>query len=195
MNDQPDNPLPRRGRGVSWRQDPLILARLAEVERRHLTGAYNTQIARELGVDEGTIRTDLKRLAELWHERAGAEVEELRWKKLRELELIAQRALAAAAFDESAERAVLYGKDADGNAAPVVRDDKGGASFRGNKAAALNVARAAIMDQVKLLGLVTEKLSLDVTVRQEAERLAAEFGLDVADVLAEADAIVKGRRR
>jgi hypothetical protein len=69
------------------------------------------------------------------------------------------RGLAAAEFDEDAERAVLYGETRDGETVRVQRDEKGSASFRGNKSAALNVARQAAMDQAKLMGLVVEKVS------------------------------------
>lgn len=41
----------------------------------------------------------------------------------------------------------------------VKRDFKGSATFRGNKSAALNVARQALMDAAKIEGLVVDKVS------------------------------------
>jgi hypothetical protein len=53
----PDNAIPKRGRRegrarLPWRRDPVILARLVEVERRNLIGERNTAIALALKVDE-----------------------------------------------------------------------------------------------------------------------------------------------
>ena len=142
---------------VSWRSDPAILARLQRVEAMQFEGRPNTVIAEELGVDEGTVRNDLKRLAELWRERIGAQAEHLRAEAVAELTDVKRRALAAAAFDEMCERAVLFGFDAVGTAVWVQRDEKGSAQFRGNKAAALNTARQSVMDRAKVLGLIVEK--------------------------------------
>lgn len=167
-----DQSFPKAGRvrgrkSVPWRRDLVILARLPEVERRHLAGQPNTVIAEALGVDEGTIRNDLKRLQELWLERIGATQETLRAEKVAELVDVKRRALRAAEWDEFCERAVLF-DDRDLAAVDlkrlgldpslrVNRDDKGSAQFRGQKAQALNVARQAVMDQAKVLGLIVEK--------------------------------------
>ncbi len=141
-----------RGRkSVAWRRDPLILARMRDVERRHLAGQTNVAIAAVLGVDEATIRNDLKRLAELWLEQTKESQADLRAQMLAKLEDVRVRALQAAEFDGRCERAVLFGDE------QVYRDDKGSATFRGNKAGALAQARQATMDQAKLLGLVIEK--------------------------------------
>lgn len=152
--------IPKRHarKSVHWRKDGVILARLPDVERRHLAGDTNLAIAAVLGVDESTIRLDLKRLAELWIERIKQDQETLRGAAVAELADVRRRALAAATFDEQAERAVLYGVDSAGNPVDVARDAKGGVQFRGNKAAALNVARQATMDQAKVLGIVVEKV-------------------------------------
>ncbi len=153
---------------MPWRQDPVILARLPLVARRHLKGEPNTGIAAALGVDEGTIRNDIKRLRELWLDRTGAQIEDLRARKIAELQDIYHRAIDAAEFDEMCERAVLF----DDPLVPnyelpesqrqfrVHRDEKGSAQFRGNKAAALAQARQAVMDQAKVLGLIVEKQEL-----------------------------------
>lgn len=139
-------------RQTPWRRDPAILARLPEVERRHLAGQPNTTIAAALNVSEGTIRNDLKHLSELWQEQIKGESAVLRGRIAAELRDVRRRAVKAAEFDEEAERAVLYGE---GRA--VERDAKGSAQFRGQKAQAINVARQASMDEAKLLGLVVEK--------------------------------------
>lgn len=95
-------------RSLPWRNDPVILARLPEVERRHLKGEPNTGIAIVLKVDEITIRRDLERLRELWRERTIGEVVDLKAQALAELEDVRRRALAAAEHDERMERAVLF---------------------------------------------------------------------------------------
>lgn len=154
-----------RGRkSLPWRRDPGILARLRDVERRHLAGDPNTTIAEALGVGEVTIRRDLERLRELWLEQTKAEQADLRAQVVAELDDVKRRALAAAEFDEQAERAVLYGEGDQ----PVQRDDKGTVTFRGQKAQALNVARQAVMDKAKVLGVVVEKSEVtgEVLVRQ-----------------------------
>jgi hypothetical protein len=149
------NPKPARKLGVPWRRDPVILERLPVVERRHLAGHTNMAIARDMGCDEGTIRGDLRRLNELWLERAGQSVDDLRAQAAAALLDIQRRAIAAAEFDEMCERAVLFGE----GDAEVERDHKGSAQFRGNKAAALTVARQAVMDTAKVFGIVVEKVA------------------------------------
>ncbi len=161
-------PKPRGRKSVPWRQDPVILARLPLVERRHLKNEPNTTIALALGVDEGTIRNDIKRLRELWLDRSGALIENLRAQKIAELQDIYHRAIDAAEFDEMCERAVLF----DDPLVPnyelpesqrqfrVHRDEKGSAQFRGNKAASLGQARQSLMDQAKVLGLIVDKQEL-----------------------------------
>lgn len=147
-------PNARGRKSVAWRRDPAILARLREVERRHLAGQTNVAVAESLGVDETTIRRDLDRLRELWLEQTRSEQADLRARVLAELEDVRTRAIAAAEFDEQCERAVLFGD------ARVIRDDKGSATFRGNKAAALGQARQASMDKAKILGIVVDKASI-----------------------------------
>ncbi|MDP9372074.1 MAG: hypothetical protein M3Q65_06410 [Chloroflexota bacterium] len=143
-----------------------MLRRLLEVERRHLAGHPNTLIAAALEVDEKTIRDDLKRLKQLWHERIKGAQEQMRAQKVAELADIKQRAIAAAEFDERCERAVLFDdplvpdherSEEERSVPRVHRDEKGAAQFRGQKAQALNVARQAVMDQAKILGIVVEK--------------------------------------
>jgi hypothetical protein len=162
MADQvPAQRFPNRSRkSVHWRKDLVIQARLPQVKRRHLAGQTNVAIAAALDVDESTVRLDLKRLQELWLEHIKEDQESLRACVVAELADVRRRALAAAAFDEQAERAVLYGEDEDGTPLSVQRDAEGRAQFRGNKAAALTVARQATMDQAKVLGLVVEKTEL-----------------------------------
>ncbi len=136
-----------------------MLRRLLEVERRHLAGHPNTLIAAALEVDEKTIRDDLKRLQQLWKERIQGTQEELRAAKLAELADVKQRAIAAAEWDRDCEAAVLFNdpvEDAGGQRI-VVRDGDGRAQFRGQKAQALNVARQAVMDAAKILGIVIDK--------------------------------------
>lgn len=142
--------MPRRG-SLPWREDPAIMARLMKVERAHLRGDTNVAIGAVLGVTEATIRHDLDRIHELWKERVTGELETLKAQAVAELEDVRQRAIAAAEFDEQAERDVLYGAES------VVRDFKGSASFRGNKAGALNAARQASMDKAKVLGIIVER--------------------------------------
>lgn len=151
---------------MSWRRDPVILARLPRVERLHFAGRSNIAIAAELDVAEATIRNDLKRLQELWLERTAGTQAEIRARVISELADIKGRAIAAAEFDEQAERAVLYGDSIDDDdpnspvgGRKVYRDDKGSATFRGQKAQALNVARQATMDIAKVSGVVVDKVA------------------------------------
>lgn len=184
-------PNARGRKSVPWRRDPVILARLPIVERHHLAGKPNTAIAAKLGVDEGTIRNDLKRLQELWLERAGKSVVELRAEAVAELDGLKVRAIEAAEFDEAAERAVLYGEDADGNGVSVLRDARGKAEFRGQKSASLNVARQAVMDKARVQGIIVDKISptdeegktldLATLIQIAQERRAARKRNDDAD--------------
>jgi hypothetical protein len=124
---------------------------LPDVEKQHLSGNSNYAIAAALGVDEKTVRNDLERIRELWLDHVGDNVTTLKAQALAELEDVRRRAIAAAEFDEAAERAVLYGDE------KVIRDDRGKAEFRGQKAQALNVARQASMDKAKVLGIIVER--------------------------------------
>lgn len=151
------------GKSVSWRHDQTIQERLLRVERLHLAKWSNRRIAAELSVDEKTIRKDLAHLSELWLDRTSATQDHLRAEALAKLEDVRVRALEAAEFDERMEWAVLtnesLGENGQGELIKVHHDDKGGAQFRGNKSAALNVARAATMDQAKIQGIVVDKVS------------------------------------
>ncbi len=137
------------------------------MERRHLAGQYNTQIAAALGVDEQTVREDLKRLREIWKERAQDEQQQ-RYRAAAELDDIKRRAIEAAEWDQMCERAVLFDEitgapitDVPHETTPakrsVYRDRKGSAQFRGNKAAALRVALEAVAERIKLLELGSKK--------------------------------------
>jgi hypothetical protein len=167
--------MPKKRRlGVKWRRDLVILERLPKVERLHLKGQPNTRIAAALGVSEKTIRLDIERIKELWLERTGESIEALRAKAVAELEDIRVRALEAAEWDQMCEQAVLFDDVEEENVVmlqtgkpakrSVQRDDKGSATFRGQKAASLAVARQASVDKAKLQGLVTEKPEAGVTV-------------------------------
>lgn len=184
----------RRGRkDVHWRRDPLILERLGEVETRYLAKWSNVAIAAALGVDEITVRRDIARLEELWKERAARAQDERRAAVLADLENVKALALAAARFDEAAERAVLYGEvpeDALEKGKHLVYDEHGRIQFRGNKAAALAVARAAIMDAAKVQGLVIDKimpsdekgeLLRPITVIEARQQAAPELEADDDD--------------
>lgn len=189
-----DKQTPKRTSRASgrlpWNRDPVVLARIVEVERRHLIGERNTAIAVALNVDEKTIRDDLKHIQEAWLEKAKDKIESLKAKKIAELDEVKRQAFAAAAFDEMCERAVLFNEPftaVDGKSGRVYRDSKGSAQFRGNKAASLGQARAAIMDQAKILGIVVDKVSptddqgntLDLaTLLQKARALKESRGED-----------------
>ena len=158
-----------RGKRIPWRRDPVILARLQVVERRHLAGDTNVAIAAGLRISEATVRDDVKRLQELWLERTASAQDENRARVLAELEDVRVRSLKAAEWDEMCERAVLFDDlpeaDAttlDGKPArrSVYRDAKGSAQFRGNKAAALAQARQATMDKAKILGIDVSKVAI-----------------------------------
>jgi hypothetical protein len=185
----PDSAPKKKGRkSVPWKRDPVILARLPEVERRHLAGQSSMAIAQVLDVDEGTVRNDLKRLAEVWLDQTKADQAALRARALAELEDVRIRALQAAEWDQMCEAAVLFdGRPPSGSAfsttdedeeeevsdaettfrgrrgSKVHRDAKGSAQFRGNKAASLAQARQATMDKAKLQGLVVDKAALTDT--------------------------------
>lgn len=80
-------------KSLPWRQDTVILRRLPKVEELHLMHYPNTRIAELLGVDEVTIRRDLKRVRELWRERAGDSIDEQKDKAVAFYALIQQKAL------------------------------------------------------------------------------------------------------
>jgi hypothetical protein len=161
VTDRVDHGLTNRSargrKSRSWRQDPVILGRLPEVERRHLAGEANVWIAEAVGVDEITVRRDLKRLNELWLEQTAGEQAGLRAKAIRGLEEIGRRAIEAYQHDLACERAVLFGDAVDGRS--VHYDDKGSARFSGRKDGALGVARQALMDIAKLQGIVVDKVA------------------------------------
>lgn len=142
-----------------WREDPVVLARLPVVEQLHLSSETVAAIAVRLGLGETTIRSDLERIRELWVERTSGDIAERRAARIAELDDIKRQALAAARWDLLCERAVLFGMtvEIEGELVQVERDVKGAAQFRGNKAAAFDVARKAVVDAAKLDGLIVER--------------------------------------
>ncbi len=161
-----------------------------------LDGWSNLRIATTLSVAEGTVRNDVRRLESLWLEALSSTQEALRAAKVAELTEVYRRAIASAEFDQACERAVLFGDEVDveGEKKAVLRNDDGEATFKGNKVGALNVARQAIMDIAKVLGLIVDKIAptdgkgndlslADLAARARearAEREARERGADPA---------------
>lgn len=136
---------------------------MRSVERMKLDGWSNLRISTSLGVAEATIRNDVRRLEGLWIEALSSTQQALRAAKVTELTEVYRRTIAAAEFDQACERAVLFGDevdlDGDGKTRQVLRNADDEASFKGNKVGALNVARQAIMDIAKVLGLIVEKVA------------------------------------
>ena len=154
-----DEAPPRRRASPPWQQDPVILARLIEVERRWVAGESNSDIAGALGVNETTIRRDRRRLESVWLANTGDKIGYLRSAAIRRLEHVFREAMQAAAFDLRAERAILFGTGDDGRPLEVRTDDRGSARHFGGKAQALNVARQAQMDIAKLQGVLVDKVA------------------------------------
>lgn len=155
-------PNQRQAQQTPWHRDPVILERLAKVDRLRLHGWPNTRIAAHLDVDEATIRRDRQRLEHLWRERIQDQQVNMRAEIVAKLEDTRLRALDAAEWDQECEAAVLYGEaspDGKGGTRRVYRDDKGAAQYRGQKAQSLNVARQSAMDQAKVLGVIVEKVA------------------------------------
>jgi len=188
---------PRRGKDVSWRRDPVILARLPKVERMFLAGMYDSVIAQELGVHRATIQRDRERLEELWREQATNDIAAIRAEAVAMLRDNYRRSVQLAEEHQAIERAVIFGRDAEGKHVYVERPEKGSVSFKGSAAQALSNARQAIMDQAKLLGIVVDKVEQTVTVRQLVEDLARDLGWsdqEMAAAVAEAESILKAQR-
>lgn len=154
----------------------------------HLSGKTNVVIAGVVGISEATVRDDLKRLQELWKERIQSDQADIRAQLAAELEDVRTRALEAAEWDAICERAVLFddldepgAQTLDGKPArrSVYRDAKGSAQFRGNKAAAIQVARQATMDKAKILGIDVNKVAMtdssgnDISLEELMERFGA----------------------
>jgi len=134
---------------------------MERVERLRLAGASCRAISQSIGVNEKTIRMDVARLAELWVERVGDSQEAHRARAAAVLEEVARRAFEAADFDEKCERSVLFGEEVEirGTKRTARRDDNDSASFKGQKVAALNLARQSTMDWAKIMGVVVDKVA------------------------------------
>lgn len=152
-------PKQHAGKSVNWRRDPEVRVRLEQVERLQWRRLPNTEIARQLKVDETTIRRDKDRLQELWLERTAASQDEHRAAVVASLEDNERLALEAYEWDKQAEEAVLYGStvEINGQSRVVYRDAKMSAQFRGGKAQALAERRQAAMAKAKVLGIVVDK--------------------------------------
>lgn len=160
---------PRGRKSIPWHRDPVILERMAKVQRLTLHGKSNREIGRRLGVEEGTIRLDIARLKEQWTKQIDQDAVKLRAGIIAELEDNRTLSLEAAGTDELYTRAVLFGEavpytdvDEDGNETEkwltVQYDDKGSAKFTGQKAQHLANARQASMDKAKVLGVIVDKV-------------------------------------
>ena len=130
-----------------WHKDGRIIDRMQRVEEMHITGKSNRAIARELGVDERTVRTDLQRLQQVWEERLGQRVVELRARCVAMLDGIYRQAMQNAERDRQYEAYVLFGIVPDDTDAATLAPRDGRQSFKGDKAQSLDTARQAIMDQ------------------------------------------------
>lgn len=158
-------------KSLPWDKDPVIIARMRKVGEMHLAGRPYQEIATAVGVSLPTVRKDVERLSKGWREQAFGELEDMRARAIVELTQIKVKALEAAGFDLTAESALLFGVNPDGTklAHELQRPEHydkegnitgyGSISFRGNKSAALQAARATIMDIAKLQGIVVDKVS------------------------------------
>jgi predicted RNA-binding Zn-ribbon protein involved in translation (DUF1610 family) len=183
----PTSSYPVKGRqSRPWHQDPIILERMKLVWDLVCQGYSNYQIADILKVDTSTVRKDVSRLETVWQKDLSIDADRLRSRKVVELDEIRRRALQVAEDDRKHLLAVLYDepfttRDCPGNvshgldpttglpATPcpkphaielrAYRDAKGSATYRSTGAAALNVARQALFDQAKIMGLVIDKVA------------------------------------
>lgn len=167
-------------RQAPWRDDPIILKRMARVEAHYLDGRSMTAIANEIGVSFNTIHKDVQRLKELWLEQTKAEQEEKRTTSERRLRRVQELAIEAYHADASYERAVLFDEAVviDGEERKAVgRGENGIVTFRSSKVAALAQARQAEMDIAKLNGLIVEKNEHEI-----GPHTRRFIGVDVEDV-------------
>lgn len=128
------NPLipPRRKRGTQvrltpWRDDPIILKRIALVEALYLESKTEREIAAALEVSSSTVHKDITRLRDLWLEQAKESQEGRLTAAERRL-----RYIQRLAFDD--HQAAIEGR-----------------------ASLLAQARGVEMDIAKLYGLIVEK--------------------------------------
>lgn len=169
-----------------WHQDPIIIERIKIVWDLVCQGLSNYKIADELHVDVRTVREDIHRLETVWEKDLQVDADRLRARKVVELDEIRRRALQVADDDRKHILAVLYDepfsqRECPGNVSHGIdpttglpatpcprshiiemrayRDAKGSASYRSTGAAALNVARQALMDQATMLGINITKVA------------------------------------
>jgi len=69
-------------------QEAKTLERRAQVAHLYLNRVTETEIARQLGVSQGVVSTDLKRLKEEWHRQAGEDVAAMKSKQAAEIEML-----------------------------------------------------------------------------------------------------------
>lgn len=157
-------------KSIPWRKDREILDQIAEVDRRRLRGENVPSIALALGISASSVKEHARRATELHRERTAESIADERADKIRQLEEVVRVALGQARFDYEAAKAVLFGGVAHGIDGeeltiqlPEIPEGFTGMikmpDFRGQPAAALNVARAALMDIAKLGGLVVDKVA------------------------------------
>jgi hypothetical protein len=85
---------PKGKKPLSWRKDPVILARLAAVSEMMLRGADAWQIATALEASLATARRDITRVRTLWRENSLLDIQNTREKAIAQYNLIITRAWA-----------------------------------------------------------------------------------------------------
>lgn len=120
------------------------------------------QIAKQLGVSQPTIHRDVKAIEERWRDQAAADIATAKGRALSQI----HRMIAA-----------LWPK--------ALQGDEG----------AINQIRQLLQREAAMLGYDAPKRvegKFDIETRRAAERVAAELGLSVDEVLDEAERILKG---
>lgn len=85
---------PKGKKAISWRKDPIILARLTSVAQMILAGAETWQIAAALDYSLVTARRDVTRVRTMWREGSEAEIDAKRDQSIAQYKMIQTRAWA-----------------------------------------------------------------------------------------------------
>ena len=123
---EPGTEFPHEGKlSVSWRNDPVILARLNAVAAMMLRGSKQYEISKAMECSIATTRRDITRVRTLWREELKGQIDEKREQSIAHYKLVQSSAWDAYNKTESHNflRIILDAQakidDIEGNQAPI----------------------------------------------------------------------------
>jgi hypothetical protein len=163
--------------------------RYVEIARRYLKGETQTEIGATLGLDQSQISLDLKVIQGRWRTQTAHDLDAAKARELARIDEL-ERTYWVEWAESKEEKQIRGTKTVHGES--VRTEEQMRKEQRDGNPSYLLGIQWCVEQRCKILGLYAPTTVNLGFVRAEAQRIAAAYGLDVDDVLAEAKRILAG---